>query len=114
MLVRRLCTMTAELFVNREEQSNVIHTITAQTFCGKDLRCDDPFRITLSTTIDEFVILARTDERWHRIHVRRKYNARRRFSRGQHIEPVRTDLLFLNVITKPLEILRKILAHRQL
>src|SRR6185436_8504333 len=109
MFVCRLCTMTAELFVNREEQSNIIYTITAQTFCGKDLRRDDPFGVTRSTAIDELIILARRDERRHSIHVRREHNARRRFSSGKHIETIRTDLLFLNTVPKPLEIIRKIL-----
>src|ERR1041384_656749 len=114
MLVCRLRTMTTELFVNREEQSNAIHTITAQTFRCQDLRRDDPLCITRSTAIDEFIVLTRREERRHRIHVRREHNASRRFSSGKHIEPIRTDLLFLNTILKTFEILRKILAHRQL
>src|ERR1043165_417067 len=46
VFVCRLGAETAELFVNSKEQSNIIHTITSQVFRGKDLRRDDPFRIT--------------------------------------------------------------------
>src|SRR5262249_28754117 len=102
--------MTAELFVNSKEKANVIHTVTAQTFCGKNLCRDDPFRITRSTAVDELIVLTRSDERRHCVHMRREHNTRRLFGSGKHIEPLWTDLLFLNAISEPPEIIRKILA----
>ncbi len=115
MFVCRLRANTAQLFVNRKQHTNVVHAFSAQTFGCKDLRGDDTLSVTRTAPVNKLFVFTRFNKRRHRVHVRRKHNARRLTRGRDHVETIVVHFLSLNMITKLFsEKLRQILAHLQL
>src|ERR1044071_8839760 len=111
MLVRSLRTKTTRLFINCEQQSDIVDTFSAQTLGCTDLRGDDALRITRTATVDKLLILTRLNKRRHRVHVRREYDARRLTRGCDYIETICGCILFLNSIAQILEKCGQILAN---
>src|ERR1051325_5229427 len=65
MIVRSLRAHTREFFIDREKQSDIVYAIRAQVLGCKDLCGDDSFRITRPAPVNEFIVLARLNERRH-------------------------------------------------
>src|SRR5690242_18455601 len=56
-IISDLRSRAGHFFINGEQQSDLVNSVTAQMLGGCDLGGDDSFCIARATTVDEFVIL---------------------------------------------------------
>ena len=68
--IRHLRSETSHLFINGEQQAEVVDSFAAQFFRGKNLRRYDPFGIAGAAAVDEFIVFALLYEWRDGVHVR--------------------------------------------
>src|SRR4029450_7956625 len=88
VFVRELCPVTRHLFIDCEEQSNLLEPLSLQFLRGEYLRGDNALAITRTSTVQVLGIFTRRNKRRNGVDVCGEYNRRRIVSSGKDIETV--------------------------